>query len=543
MPPPLPRYARQGSRLPRIDRPWVDISSIIDSLHPLEIKVLTAFGTNASGSTLETDQLASATGLESSQLSMAIEWLLAKSLLVIDKETVTPVVSLTPIGEQYYATQAPIEEVLAAARDAAGSGQRLTIQDLQSREGLDPSDVSKAVGRLKKEGVLLIVQGGCIESTGRSSPTAERVRTLLQQLREGSRELQSFQDTDRHIIQDYAVKRGNANEPFRVDDRVARSFKLAPLGVTATDHLMKQGVAEEVSQLSPELLKDGSWRTKRFRKYTISLRAPRIGIGKKHPYREFLDQVKTELVSMGFQEMRGSLVETEFWNMDALFMPQFHPARDIHDVYFVKKPTHATKIAEPFLTNVTKAHRDGGKTGSTGWNYPFNVERAKRLVLRSQGTAVSARTLASGPAVPGKYFSIARCFRYDQVDATHATDFFQVEGIVLGEDINFRTLLGLLNLFAREVAQAKEVKFLPAYFPFTEPSVELHVRHSRLGWMELGGAGLFRPEVTIPLGVNVPVIAWGLGLDRMAMVALGIHDIRELFTDNLELIRTTRGSL
>jgi phenylalanyl-tRNA synthetase alpha chain len=227
--------------------------------------------------------------------------------------------------------------------------------------------------------------------------------------------------------------------------------------------------------------------------------------------------------------------------MDALFMPQFHPARDIHDVYFIKQPTHAAKIAEPFLTRVMQAHEDGGHTGSTGWKYRFNAERAKRLVLRSQGTAVSARTLASAPAVPGKYFSIARCFRYDQVDATHATDFFQVEGIVLGEDINFRTLLGLLNLFAREVAQAKEVKFLPAYFPFTEPSVEMHVRHPRLGWMELGGAGLFRPEVTLPLGVEVPVIAWGLGLDRMAMIALGIHDIRELFTDNLDLIRTTRG--
>lgn len=541
MPLPLPRYARQDSRLPRIDRLRVDTSSLIDSLHPLEIKVLTAFGANPSGSTLETEQLASATALEPSQLSMAIEWLLAKSLLVIDKETVTPVVSLTSIGEQYYATQSPIEEVLAAARDAAGTGQRLTIQDLQSQEGLDPSDVSKAVGKLKKEGVLLIVQGGCIESTGRPSPTAERVRALLQHAHEGHRELETFSEADRQIIQDYAVKRGNAKEPFRVDDRVSRSFKLAPTGATATDHLMKQGVAEEVSQLSPELLKDGSWRKKRFRKYTISLRAPRIGTGKKHPYREFLDQVKTKLVSMGFQEMRGSLVETEFWNMDALFMPQFHPARDIHDVYFVKNPTHATKIAEPFLTNVTKAHRDGGKTGSTGWKYAFNAERAKRLVLRSQGTAVSARTLASAPAAPGKYFSIARCFRYDQVDATHATDFFQVEGIVLGEDINFRTLLGLLNLFAREVAQAKEVKYLPAYFPFTEPSVEMHVRHPRLGWMELGGAGLFRPEVTLPLGVTVPVIAWGLGLDRMAMVALGIHDIRELFTDNLELIRTTRG--
>ena len=500
-----------------------------------------AFGAKPSGATLDSEQLAAATELDPSQLSMAVEWLLAKSLLAIDKETVTPIVSLTNVGELYYEKRSPIEQVFAAARGVDGTGQRLTIQDLQSKEGLDPSDISKAVGRLKKEGVLLIVQGGCIESTGRSSPTVEQVRALLQQLREGPRELQSFPEAERQVIQDYAVKRGNAKEPFRVDDRVARSFKLSPAGVTAADHLAKQGVAEEVSQLSPELLKDGSWRNKRFRKYTISLRAPRIGTGKKHPYREFLDTVKTKLVSMGFQEMRGSLVETEFWNMDALFMPQFHPARDIHDVYFVKEPTHATHIAEPFLSRVTKAHQNGGSTGSTGWGYPFDGERAKRLVLRSQGTAVSARTLASAPAVPGKFFSIARCFRYDQVDATHATDFFQVEGIVLGEDINFRTLLGLLNLFAREVAQAKEVKFLPAYFPFTEPSVEMHVRHPRLGWMELGGAGLFRPEVTLPLGVTVPVIAWGLGLDRMAMVALGIHDIRELFTDSLDLIRTTKG--
>jgi len=207
----------------------------------------------------------------------------------------------------------------------------------------------------------------------------------------------------------------------------------------------------------------------------------------------------------------------------------------------VKSPTHARSVAEPFLTRVKEVHERGGNTGSTGWGYTFDLQRASRLVLRSQGTAVSAHRLASNPLIPGKYFSIARCFRYDQVDATHATDFFQVEGIVLGEDINFRTLLGLLNLFAREVAQAKEVKFLPAYFPFTEPSVELHVRHPRLGWIELGGAGLFRPEVAAPLGVQVPVIAWGLGLDRMAMVALGIHDIRELFTDNLDLIRSTRG--
>lgn len=519
----------------------MEISNIIDSLHPLEIKVLMTLGARQPAVALKSEELAVAAELEPSQLSMAVEWLLAKALIEIQAEIVTPVVSLTKIGEEYYQTAAPIERILAAARDAAGTGKRLTIGDLQAQPGLESSDVSKAVGRLKKEGVLLIIQGGCIETTGRSSPTTEALRPLLEEVHGSSRELTSFSPERQQLIEDYSVKRGNAKEPFRVDERVTRSFVLSPSGTSAVEQLMNQGLVEEVSQLSPELLKDGSWRQKRFRKYTISLRAPRVGTGKKHPYREFLDTVKAKLVSMGFQEMRGALVETEFWNMDALFMPQFHPARDIHDVYFVKQPTHAAVADESILSKVGKVHENGGKTGSSGWGYAFDLQRAKRLVLRSQGTAVSAHTLAASPNIPGKYFSIARCFRYDQVDATHATDFFQVEGIVLGEDINFRTLLGLLNLFAHEVAQAKEVKFLPAYFPFTEPSVELHVRHPRLGWMELGGAGLFRPEVTVSLGVTAPVIAWGLGLDRMAMVALGIHDIRELFTDNLELIRTTRG--
>jgi phenylalanyl-tRNA synthetase alpha chain len=520
----------------------LNISSLIDTLHPLESKVLGTFFSH-SDKPLSTEHLAQSTGLEPSQLSMAIEWLLAKSLLTIDAERVTPVVSLTKIGELYFEKYSPIERVLSAARDASKTGKRLTIQDIQSREGLEPGDISGAIGRLKKDGALLIIQGGCIEATGRPSAAAEIIREVLQQLRGTQRDLAAFPEAHQHVIQEYSVKRGNAREPFRIDERTTRSFKLSPAGLEVAQHLSRQKTPDEVSQLSPELLKDGSWRTKRFRKYTISLRAPRIAPGKRHPYREFLDAVKTKLVGMGFQEMRGELVETEFWNMDALYMPQFHPARDIHDVYFVKQPTQAVSLEEPFLSRVAETHRSGGETGSTGWRYPFDTERARRLVLRSQGTAVSAHTLASSPPVPGKFFSIARCFRYDQVDATHATDFFQVEGIVLGEDINFRTLLGLLNLFAIEVAQAREVKFLPAYFPFTEPSVEMHVRHPRLGWMELGGAGLFRQEVTRPLGVSVPVIAWGLGLDRMAMVALGIHDIRELFTDNLELIRSTRGGV
>jgi phenylalanyl-tRNA synthetase alpha chain len=472
---------------------------------------------------------------------MALGWLLAKSLVRVQHEVPTPSASLTKVGEHYFEKYAPIERILAALKTAAQTGKRLTIQDIQAREQLEPSEVSAAIGSLKKEGAIRIVAGGLIEATGAASPTAESLRAALKHLHGTSRELKSLPEALRQTVTRHAVRRGNPNEPFRIDEHMDRLFQLTPEGEGIAGLIPTEGLHEEVSQLTPDILKDGSWRTRRFRRYTISLRPPRIAAGKRHPYREFLDSVKHKLVGMGFQEMRGPLVESEFWNMDTLFMPQFHPARAIHDVYFVKDPTHAAPVAEPFLSRVAAVHEQGGESGSTGWRYAYDRRRAQRLVLRSQGTAVSARTLAAGPQIPGKYFSIARCFRYDQVDATHATDFFQIEGIVLGEGIHFRTLLGLLHLFAREVAQAKDCRFLPAYFPFTEPSVELHVRHPELGWMELGGAGLFRPEVTLPLGVSVPVIAWGLGLDRMAMVALGIHDIRDLFSADLDLIRATRG--
>ncbi|MFQ5991544.1 MAG: phenylalanine--tRNA ligase subunit alpha [Nitrospiraceae bacterium] len=516
-------------------------ASPLDSLHPLEVKVCTALKEAPPPGSLSEEQIAQATSLEPSQLSMAVEWLLTKSLIRVESHRVIQIAALTEVGEHYFEQYAPLERILSAVQESGRSGRQLSIKEFESKEGYESGDISSSIGSLKKEGVIRIVQGGYIEVTGKPSVAAETLRAILQQLHDAPRELQLFSEPMRQLIEEHAVKRGNTREPFRIIDRVERQLGLTPEGAETARAMTQQEVGEEVSQLTPDMLKDGSWRTKRFRKYTISLRAPRFASGKRHPYREFLDLVKTRLVSMGFQEMRGSLIETEFWNMDALYMPQFHPARDIHDVYFVKHPTHARTIAEPYFSQVAAAHRNGGKTGSTGWGYQFDENRARRLVLRSQGTAVSARTLAAGPQVPGKYFSIARCFRYDRVDATHATDFFQVEGIVLGQDITFRTLLGLLDLFAREVAQARDSRFLPAYFPFTEPSVELHVRHPRLGWIELGGAGLFRPEVTRPLGVEVPVIAWGLGLDRMAMVALGLHDIRDLFSSDLEMIRGMRA--
>ncbi len=288
------------------------------------------------------------------------------------------------------------------------------------------------------------------------------------------------------------------------------------------------------------MLEDKSWKGKKFRKFNISLSPkPRLS-GRLHPYGRFLDSVRSKLTGMGFIEMRGPVVESEFYNSDLLYMPQFHPARDIHDIYIVKEPKKAFDIPRDLLERVAAAHRDGGRTGSSGWGYEFDIEKTHQMILRSQGTAISARTLSHKPNVPGKYFAIARCFRYDQIDATHAPDFFQVEGIVIEDKINFRHLLGLLSNFAKNFSGAKNIKFVPSYFPFTEPSVEAHIEHPELGWIELGGAGIFRPEITETVNISCPVIAWGLGLDRMAMNALKINDIRELFTSDLETIRWTK---
>lgn len=185
-----------------------------------------------------------------------------------------------------------------------------------------------------------------------------------------------------------------------------------------------------------------------------------------------------------------------------------------------------------------KTHEDGWKTGSSGWGYKYSTKEAKRLILRGHGTCLSARTLLSkNLEIPGRYFSIARCYRPEVLDKTHLTEFNQVEGIVVDENLTLRDLLGVLEKFAVEIAGADEVKFKPDYFPFTEPSVELNAYKKGYGWIEFGGSGIFRPEVTLPLGIKVPVLAWGLGIDRLFMMKANIDDIRQIFSQDLDWIR------
>jgi phenylalanyl-tRNA synthetase alpha chain len=511
----------------------------LEALHALEIRVLRAFEGRESD-VLRDDTLPDLIGLGAGQVRRAVEWLLSKSLLSVEEEETAVTVSLTDLGRQYSQSGTP-ESVLLTRAEA----DEVTLADLQKDETFDRGEWGSAFGGLRKDGVV-DVDGSTIRVVDASKAAFLREMlptALFGRFEEEGEEvsLSAFDDSVRAYIDEAARGRGKGRSPVKLSERSIRTYGLTDSGRETLSAVLAQGMTgDEVSLLTAEMLQSGQWKDVSFRRYDLSIRPPRVLVGKRHPYRAYLDTVRSKMTALGFEEMKGPLVETEFWNMDALFMPQHHAARNIHDAYFVKDPTMSRKAEEPFMSRVGEAHRTGGDTGSCGWRYPFDPERSRRLVLRTQGTALSARTLASGPDNPGKYFGMARCFRPDDVDATHASDFIQVEGIVLGESINFRSLLGLLKLFAQEVAQAEAVRYVPDYFPFTEPSVELQAKHPTLGWIELGGAGLFRPELTKPLGVDVPVIAWGLGVDRMAMVALGIDDIRDLFSQDLEFLRAKR---
>ncbi|MFH1442681.1 MAG: phenylalanine--tRNA ligase subunit alpha [Candidatus Micrarchaeota archaeon] len=311
--------------------------------------------------------------------------------------------------------------------------------------------------------------------------------------------------------------------------------KITPEGVKA----LSEPRVEGASQLTPQMLKDGRWRDVVFREYDISLLLrPKVHyLGKKHFYLQFVRDLKERLASLGFQEAHGPFTELEFWNMDALFMPQDHPARDIHDVFHLDLKT-GTLPDKKIVENVKRAH-EKGVAGSKGWGYEWSERMAAGIALRSQTTTVSARSLAAGVKPPSKIFCIGKVFRSDEIDWKHFLEFNQCEGIVVDENMTFRELLGYLKAFAVDIfgAQPADVQFAPSYFPFTEPSVEMMVKINGK-WTEVGGAGIFRPEVTVPLGCNVPVLAWGLGLDRLAMIKLELKDIRDLHTRDLELLRS-----
>jgi len=473
------------------------------------------------------EQLTKETGLSDASVMRAVLALKDRNLLVTHEKK-QHLVKLTEEGRAYSKSGLPERHVVVSLGRLRG---RASLAEVIEKSGLEGQLVPIALGWVqKKKWARLDPETKILEMLCVTEGNDEKVLKILAHeesvLVEGlAEELQE------------AVRTLKGRKLADVEEKTERIVELTDEGRRVSGHEAK--VAAEITQLTPELVTSGGWRRVKLRGYDVEASVATTWPGKKHPYLQFIDEVSETLVNLGFREMRGTAVELSFFNFDALYMPQDHPAREIFGIYLVKSPKYGSSAAcRRVLRRVKETHEDGWKTGSCGWGYKYSTRESKRLILRGHGTCLSARTLLSRDLeVPGRYFSMARCYRPEVSDKTHLNEFNQVEGIVIEENLTLRDLLGVLEKFALEIAGADEVRFKPDYFPFTEPSVELSAYKKGYGWIEFGGSGIFRPEVTQPLGISVPVLAWGLGIDRLFMMKAGIDDIRQIFSQDLSLIR------
>jgi len=387
---------------------------------------------------------------------------------------------------------------------------------------LERHEAGPGVGLLKALGITL--ESGTLvidDESGIASEIGKRSE-FINSLSEGPRELSEL---DEKMISHFSGRKGL----IVLEDRVSRTWALTKQG-KGTDALELEDV-EMIGEVTPELLQSEAWRDAEFKPFDVNAPAPTPSGGRPHPMIALIEMIRAIFLEMGFSEIEGDFIQSAGWNMDALFIPQSHPARTMQDTFYLSEPAQVD-VDEKYLDLWSKVHEHGHDTGSKGWGLEFNKEESKKSLLRTHTTVNTVRHIAENPHEPCRVFGIGRVFRQESIDRTHLPEFYQIEGIIHEPEANLPMLISTLKTFYSKMG-FPDVRVRPAYFPYTEPSVEVDVLWKG-EWLELGGSGIFRPEVTEPLGTEWPVCAWGLGLERLAMLVLELDDIRELYQPDLE---------
>lgn len=453
----------------------------------------------------------------------ASSWLQSKKLVEI-KNHIKTVYSLGKEGKQFLQIGLPEKRALLLIDKRGGKASLRELLDV-----LQKKEIPIAVGWLKRHSWINIKKDKdtILEITEKGKKAAKNEtdeEKILKQINE-----KPNIEIDKNKVKTLLTRKNILKEKEVITSAIIitdSGKKIIQMGIEIKD---------EISQITPKMIKTGSWKNKTIRPYDINAFAPAVYGGKPHPMIDLIAKIRQIFLEMGFEEIEGDFIESCFWNMDVLFIPQDHPAREMQDTLYCKVPSKI-KIDDPKLVEtIGKVHESGGSTSSTGWGYKFSKEEGERPLLRTHTTVNTIRYLYKNPEPPCKVFSIGRVFRKENIDSTHLPEFYQIEGIVHEEGANFKQLIGLLKEFYKRMGFEK-VRCRPGYFPYTEPSMEVDVFFNNQ-WMELGGSGIFRPEVTEPIGVKHPVLAWGLGLERLAMLKFGLKDIRDLYISDLGWLR------
>lgn len=463
-----------------------------------EIRVLTIL--REKGNTLHLNEISSISGIPLEGLQSISELLNSKGLVRVEEVT-EELVSLTEEGNKRLVEGLPEVRLI-------GLGEI----DIKRAKELMGQDFEIGLSWAKRNGWVSISNSKLIPNVDPESANNYPLSKALKKVAEGGRP-----DEDSLKI---LVSRGL----IRRDRRKMRTLTITKSGMEALREVEGKKI---VGNLTHDLLVNRGKDNIILREKNVETFPPTFPIARRHYFRQFLEDLKDILRSLGFTEITSGYVEMEFYNFDMLFQAQDHPAREIHDSFSIEGEG---KLPDPeIVAGVRDVHE-------RFWKYRWDDRIAKRLMLRSQTTASTARALSQRPPSGSRFFTLGRVFRPDDLDATHLLEFNQLDGLIVDDLFNFRMLLGTLREIFSSIG-IKDVKFKPAYFPFTEPSVEIYGFMEGLGWVEMAGAGMLREEVTGPAGVNSPAGAWGMGIDRMAMSRFGIKDIRELYSNKVEFLR------
>ncbi|MBU2052932.1 MAG: phenylalanine--tRNA ligase subunit alpha [Nanoarchaeota archaeon] len=406
----------------------------------------------------------------------------------------------------------------------------LELKEAQEQSKLSDDEFKASIGALKKKALIELNKGKIIFNANKEEIAKKTLEEIF--IESLPIEYDSISPEQLHALKSLQ----NRKDILEIKEKQKIGIEVTELGKKISSSKIKQqNLIEQVTQET--LKKESLWKGKKFRRYDVTSAVPEISGGKRHFVNQAIDHARKTWTDMGFQEMSGDMIQSSFWNFDALFTAQDHPVREMQDTFFLDKKD---ELPEKKLVEAVKQSHEKGTGGSKGWGGSWKEDEAKELVLRTHTTCLSARTLAKlkDKDLPVKFFAIGKCFRNETVDWSHGFEFNQTEGIVVDPNANFRHLLGYLKQFFNKMGFEK-IRFRPAYFPYTEPSVEIDFFHpEKEVWLELGGAGIFRPEVTIPLlGKHIPVLAWGPGFDRILMDYFGIKDLRELYKNDLTKLR------
>ena len=436
---------------------------------------------------LTPEKLEKLTQLSPDQVRRGIEWLKLKDLAIVD-ESSNVEYRLGKNGLESFQKGLPERKLLDLIKNDPKN-----ISDLQKELG---SVFGPAMGLAKKNGWIDAMENKIFIKNYPSNLPGEKT---LKQIGDGMISKNQIDENDLASL----LKR-----PDFVVENIIKKKEIS---------LTKNGQTLDVASSSSGAI-------------DVEAKVPEVFVAKTHPLKDTIDEIREIFVTLGFTEILGNMIQPSFWNFDALFTPQDHPARELQDTFYLDGISEKNIGTPEQIRKVSESHKKN-------WRYFWDINEARKMVLRTHTTCVTIKHLAEKKPEEARVFSLGRVFRNEKVSYKHLVEFNQIEGVVVGKDASLRNLMGIQREFYKRIGITK-IKFWPTFFPYTEPSLQTMVYNDRLGkWIELFGMGIFRPEVTKPLGITKPVLAWGGGIERIAMLKYGLDDVREFYNNNLNWLR------